>query len=140
MEKIFYVLAGPNGVGKSTLAFYTLPVGVEQLNPDDIARQFRLHTPHQEVVLQQTNQEAQRRMQAHLAKGESFGIETNLHDEATWQYFLALQQRGYAFDLLFLCTSRLETLVERVLNRARQGGHFVREDIIRERYLTDYSG
>jgi predicted ABC-type ATPase len=136
MPPTVYVIAGPNGVGKSTAAYWLIPAGVEQINPDDIARQFREQTPHQEVVLQLTNDEATRRIAAHRAKQESFGIETNLYDQPTWEFFLALQQTGYALEVIFLCTSQLTTLVERVRNRRQLGGHFVRPDVIRERYLN----
>lgn len=136
MTPTCYVIAGPNGAGKSTAAYSLIPAGVEQINPDDIARQLRQHSTQQEVVLQKTNEEARYRIEAHSARGESFGVETNLYDEATWQYFMAMQRRGYDFVLLFMCTSQLTTLVERVKNRYQQGGHFVREDIIRERYIN----
>jgi predicted ABC-type ATPase len=134
MQPTVYVIAGPNGVGKSTAAYRLIPMGTEQINPDDIARQYRQQFNQQEIILQHTNDEARRRMETNLARRASFSVETNLYDQATWQYFLAVQQSGYAFDLLFLCTSHLATLVERVRNRQQQGGHFVREDVIRERY------
>jgi len=41
MQPSFYVVAGPNGVGKSTASFQYLPEGVELINSDDIARQIR---------------------------------------------------------------------------------------------------
>lgn len=136
MKPSFYVVAGPNGVGKSTVVYDLIPTGVNQLNPDDIARQLRMHQPHKEIVLHLTNEELQRRIQNYLDAQESFGVETNLHDSATWQYFLAIQQTGFTFELLFLCTSYLNTLVKRVENRYYQGGHFVREDVIRGRYQS----
>ncbi len=136
MQPSIYVLAGPNGVGKSTVAYQLIPAGVEQINPDDIARQFRQRSSHQEVVLQQTNEEATRRMDAHRSRQESFSIETNLYDRRTWDYFLALQQTGYRLEVIFLCTTEVSTLSERVRNRYRLGGHFVREDVIRERYVN----
>lgn len=92
MQPTIYVIAGPNGVGKSTAAYRLIPLGIEQINPDDIARQFRQQYSQQEVVLQQTNDEARRRMESRLARSESFGVETNLYDQATWHYFLAIQQ------------------------------------------------
>ena len=134
MKPSFYVIAGPNGTGKSTTAFQVIPVGVEQINSDDIARQFSELHAQREVVIRLTSDEAQRRIQQHLRLKEPFSVETNLHDDATWQYFLAIQQLGYAFELIFFCTNQLETLVKRVKNRYLQGGHFVREDIIRGRY------
>ncbi len=129
-----YVIAGPNGAGKSTVAFQLVPTGVEQLNADDIARQIRLTQTHQEIVLQLTNDELQRRIGTHVQQRESFAVETNLHDYATWQYFLAFKQLGYRFELIFLSTANLDILYNRVINRYLQGGHFVRQDIIRGRY------
>ena len=134
MRPFFYVVAGPNGVGRSTAAFQYLPSGVELINSDDIARQFRLEQTHQEVIQRLTNDESLRRIQQHLRKREAFAVETNLHEEETWHYFLAMQRAGYEFRLVFLCTSGLATLNNRVINRHFQGGHFVREDVIRGRY------
>lgn len=129
-----YVIAGPNGAGKSTVAFQLVPTGVEQLNADDIARQLRQHPMPQEVVLQRTNDELQQRVVTHIKRRESFAVETNLYDIATWQYFLAFKEIGYRFELIFLSTSDLNILYYRVINRHLQGGHFVREDVIRGRY------
>lgn len=139
MRPFFYVVAGPNGVGKSTAAFQYLPSGVEVINSDDIARQLRAEQSHQEVIQQMTNDESQRRIQQHLHNREPFAVETNLHEMETWQYFIAIQQSGYEFRLLFLCTSALSTLNSRVLNRHLQGGHFVREDVVRGRYVAGLS-
>ncbi|MCY7360076.1 MAG: AAA family ATPase [Rudanella sp.] len=134
MQPSFYVVAGPNGVGKSTASFQYLSEGVELINSDDIARQIRHQQQHQEVVQRMTNEESQRRIQTHLKNRETFAVETNLHEADTWQYFLALQQAGYAFRLIFMCVDDLTVLNQRVISRYQQGGHFVREDIIRGRY------
>jgi predicted ABC-type ATPase len=134
MQPYFYVVAGPNGVGKSTAAFQYLPVGLELINSDDIARQIRQEQAHQEVIQRLTNDEAQRRINQHVQKREMFAVETNLHDEATWQYFLSFRQLGYSFRLLFLCVDDIRLLQNRVLIRHMQGGHFVRNDVIRGRY------
>lgn len=139
MRPFFYVVAGPNGVGKSSASFQYLPKGVELINSDDIARQLRQEQIHQEVVQQMTNDESQRRIQQHLRNRENFAVETNLHEIETWQYFLAIQQAGYIFRLLFFCVDDLPMLYQRVLNRHLQGGHFVREDIIRGRYVAGLS-
>ncbi len=134
MQPSFYVVAGPNGVGKSTASFQYLPKGVELINSDDIARQMRVEQTNQEVIQRLTNDEAQRRISQHVQRREAFAVETNLHDEATWYYFLALKELGYSFRLLFMCVSDLTILNQRVISRYQQGGHFVREDIIRGRY------
>lgn len=134
MKPTFYLIAGPNGTGKSTAAYQLTPQGVEYINSDDIARQVRERFEHQEVVLQRTNEEAQRRIFNKVRERKSFSVETNLADESTWRFFRGIQQSGYSFELLFLCTSSIATLVKRVRQRHLDGGHFVREDVIRERY------
>ncbi len=139
MKPFFYVVAGPNGVGKSTASFQYLPKGVELINSDDIARQLRQEQVHQEVIQQMANDESQRRIQRHLQHREPFAVETNLHEIETWQYFLAIQQAGYVFRLLFLCVDDLPILYQRVLNRHLMGGHFVREDVVRGRYVAGLS-
>ena len=139
MKPIFFVVAGPNGVGKSSASFQYLPIGVELINSDDIARQIRLEQPHQEVVQRLTNEAAQQRIRQHIRNWETFAVETNLHEIETWQYFLAIQQSGYEFRLLFLCVDDLLLLNQRVLSRHLQGGHFVREDVVRGRYVAGLS-
>ncbi len=57
MRPTCFVLAGLNEVSKLTTAFDLIPSGLEQINPDDIARQFRVLTNLQEVVLLRTNEE-----------------------------------------------------------------------------------
>ena len=139
MKPFFYVVAGPNGVGKSSASFQHLPKGIEFINSDDIARQIRQQQQHQEVIERMTNEESQRRIQTHLKNREIFAVETNLHEIETWQYFLAIQQAGYAFRLIFMCVDDLTILNQRVVSRYLQGGHFVREDIIRGRYEAGLS-
>ena len=139
MKPTFFVVAGPNGVGKSSASFQHLPASVELINSDDIARQIRQEQSHQEVVQRMTNEVAQERIQHHINNRETFAVETNLHEMETWQYFLAIQQSGYEFKLLFLCVDDLLILNQRVLNRHLQGGHFVREDVVRGRYVAGLS-
>lgn len=107
---------------------------MQYINSDDLARQFREQFNHQEVILQRTNDEAQRRILECVRQRKPFGVESNLADESTWRFFLGVQQSGFSFELLFLCTSEISTLVNRIHNRYLIGGHFVREDVIRERY------
>ncbi|HEY0111107.1 MAG TPA: AAA family ATPase [Fibrella sp.] len=139
MKPFFYLIAGPSGVGKSTAAFQFLPVGVEFIDADDIAHQLHVQQVHQEVAQHMAHDESQRRIQRHLRNRTAFAVETNLHDIETWQYYLAIQQAGYEFRLLFLCVDDLPILYQRVRNRQLQGGQFVREDVIRGRYVAGLS-
>ena len=40
-KPVLYVVAGPNGIGKSTSVYSVLPINIPIINADDIARQLR---------------------------------------------------------------------------------------------------
>jgi predicted ABC-type ATPase len=124
---VIYVLAGPNGVGKTTLNPFFIPNGVPYINADDIARQLRER-------LGDTNAQALERMNEFIAKRESLSIETNLADKETWLFLIGVQGLDYTFHLNFFGVSDIDICINRVFNRVPQGGHFVQPDIVRMRY------
>lgn len=66
-----YVLAGPNGVGKTTVNPFFVPNGVPYINADDIARQ--LHERLGESNVQElSNAQALERMNGFMALRQSF--------------------------------------------------------------------
>lgn len=69
-------------------------------------------------------------------KQSSFAIETNLTDVDTWKFLINMQQTGYKLHILFLSTDNLEMLNSRIKERTLLGDHFVRPDIVEERYLS----
>jgi predicted ABC-type ATPase len=75
-----YVIAGPNGIGKTTSSFDLLPKNIPLINSDEIAKDAReagiLSVNSQEY----SNQEAARLVDEHLNRRSSFIIETNLAD------------------------------------------------------------
>ena len=128
-----YVLAGTNGVGKTTVNPFFIPNGVPYINADDIARQLRERLG--DINVQEiANSQALERMNAFLAKRQSFAIETNLADKETWQFLIGVQGLGYSLHLHFFGVSDIEICINRVHNRVLQGGHFVYPDIVRMRY------
>lgn len=132
-KPIIFVLAGANGIGKTTVNPFFIPKGVPYVNADDIARQLRERLG--EVNVQEiANAQAVERMNEFIAKRLDLAIETNLADTETWQFLKALKGLGYAIHLNFFCVSDVEVCVNRVLNRVLQGGHFVHPDIVKLRY------
>ncbi|MFM9951059.1 MAG: hypothetical protein ACKV1O_24200 [Saprospiraceae bacterium] len=130
---VIYVLAGPNGVGKTTLNPYFIPNGVAYINADDMARQLRERLG--DINVQElANAQALEKMNKYIAKRESFAIETNLADKETWQFLIGVQGLGYVIHLNFFGVSDVAVCVNRVINRVLQGGHFVHPDIVRMRY------
>src|SRR5689334_6069504 len=102
-----YVVAGPNGIGKTTSSFDLLPKNVPLINSDEIAKEAReagiLTVSSQEY----SNQEASRLVSEHLEKRSSFAIETNLADVDTWKFLIEVQHLGYELNLKYISTDEL---------------------------------
>ncbi len=128
-----YVLAGANGIGKTSVNPFFIPKGVTYINADDIARQLRERLENVNVQ-ELANAEALDLMNNFIAKRHDFAIETNLADMETWKFLMGIQLLGYTIHLNFFGISDVEVCVNRVYNRVLQGGHFVRPDIVKMRY------
>ena len=133
---ILYVIAGPNGIGKTTSAFDLIPTGIPIINSDEIAAAVRnagiINTNTQEY----SNREAIRLMNEYLQKHSSFAIETNLADLETWKFLLETQKTGYNINLVYLSTDSLDVLNSRIEQRTLAGEHYIRPDIVQERYIN----
>ena len=128
-----YVLAGPNGIGKTTVNQYYIPSEVPYINADDIAKQLRERL--NDINVQElANAEALEQMNKFIYKRQDFAIETNLADEDTWLFLVNIQRLGYLVCLTFFSTSDVDICINRVNMRYLQGGHFVRPDIVKMRY------
>jgi len=133
---ILFVIAGPNGIGKTTSSYDLLPANTSIINSDEIAKEIRSTTISTINLQEYINQEAVRLMEELRSKQSSFAIETNLADVDTWKFVLNMQQTGYKLHVLFLSTNNLEILNSRIKERTLLGDHFVRPDIVEERYLS----
>lgn len=133
---ILYVIAGPNGIGKTTSAYDIIPARIPIINSDEIAKQIRASELIKTNTQEYSNREAQRLVQEHLDAKTTFGIETNLADEETWKFLKGAKKIGYRIHLFFLSTDDLQLLHKRIKERALRGEHFVRQDIVEERYYV----
>ena len=133
---VLYVLVGPNGIGKTTSAYDIIPENDPIINSDDIAKQIRTAEIVKVNAQENSNREAQRLVKEHLEKRATFAIETNLSDEETWKFLIGVQKSGYRLHLVFLCTDDLQLLNKRIEERYLRGEHFVRPDVVEERYYT----
>ena len=128
-------MAGPNGVGKTTIFKNLVPQGLDYINADLIAKTIKekakgLNT--QDIA----NREAAKIFHDKASNQESFAIETNLFDVETYKSFEALQAKGYQIFIYFLAVDDVEICVNRVKLRVSQGGHNVNPDVIRQRYTS----
>jgi predicted ABC-type ATPase len=131
------VLAGPNGVGKSTSAAKLL-IGTRQVrefvNGDAIAQGLSGFAPQDAAV--DAGRVMLNRLDELAAQRTSFAFETTLASRSFAPRLERLQAAGYAFHLFFLWLPSAEMAIARVADRVRAGGHNVPEPNIRRRYLA----
>ncbi len=133
---ILYIIAGPNGIGKTTSAFDIIPQNIPIINSDEIAKQVKAAELVKINTQEYSNRETQLLVQQHLAERKTFAIETNLADVETWKFLTGIQKEGYVLHLVYLSTDDIQLLNNRITERHLRGEHFVRPDIVEERYYV----
>ena len=123
-----FVVAGPNGCGKSTLTRTAWLRGVEIIDPDAIARNMASDTPIQ------AGREAVRQRRAALASGRTHLVETTLSGNGPLRLMDAARTVGYRIELHYVCVCAPELAIDRIRNRVALGGHDVPEWDVRRRY------
>jgi predicted ABC-type ATPase len=137
MTKRIIIIAGPNGAGKTTFARSFLPQEAQCLrfiNADLIAAGLSPFAPEAEAV------RAGRLMLEEIAdcvrRGENFAFETTLSGLGYRRRIDQWRALGYYVSLYFLALPEVETAIERVAERVRQGGHNIPEPVIRRRFAA----
>jgi predicted ABC-type ATPase len=76
MKPVLFVIAGPNGIGKTTSSYDLVPAGTPIINSDEIAKEIRnLGIVQPGVNTQEySNNEANRLIQEHLSSKVSFAL------------------------------------------------------------------
>ena len=135
---VLYVIAGPNGIGKTTSSYDLVPTNIPIINSDEIAKEVRNSgvLASNANTQEYANNEANRLIQEHLKRQVSFAMETNLADGDTWKFLIEVQKTGYQLHVIYVSTDDLEVLNCRIEGRVKQGDHYVRPDIVKERYLN----
>ena len=135
MRPNVYIIAGPNGVGKTTFAREFLPNYADCknfVNADLIAQGMAPFSPETaafragRLVLNEIDLFAQRRT--------DFGFETTLSGRSYLSLIRGLKNQGYAVHFFFLWLSRVDLALSRIEARVLQGGHDVPEADVRRRF------
>ena len=131
-----YIIAGPNGSGKTTFARKFLPdyaKCLEFVNVDLIANGLSPFDPERaalkagRIMLEQIHSLGNR--------GLDFGFETTLSGKSYLRLLNELKQRkGYNIHLFFLWISSVKLALERIELRVQQGGHDIPEAVVRRRF------
>ena len=130
-----YVIAGPNGSGKTTFAKEYLPKFakcLEFLNADLIAAGLSPFAPERENV--RAGRILLTRIRELSQAGIDFGFETTLAGRNHAKQLSRMKSLGYRIVLIFLWLPDANLAVNRVASRVLQGGHNIPEVDIRRRF------
>lgn len=97
-----YVIAGPNGIGKTTSCYDLVPANTPIINSDEIAKEVRIAGLLSVNAQEYSNQEAIRLMEEQRNQRNSFAIETNLADVDTWKFLREMQKTGYNLHIIYI--------------------------------------
>jgi predicted ABC-type ATPase len=132
-----YILAGPNGTGKTSYYEVAITEGfidatLPFVNVDLITRELRGGYTTENFT--KADEIARQRISNHLNAKSDFMIESNLSTQKDYDWVHAMQKAGYEVILFFLCTSHVEINIGRVQKRVAEGGHDIAVSIIEHRY------
>lgn len=131
------IIAGPNGVGKTTFAREFLPNEAdcpEFINADLIAAGLSPFAP--ELAAVKAGRLMLEIMSEMEQQGKSFAFETTLSGLAYARRIPRWQMSGYHVSLYFLSLPTPEIALARVAERVVQGGHHVPYDVVRRRFIS----
>lgn len=133
-ENTLYIIGGANGSGKSTAeSMFFDGSGITFVNADNIASDNHL-LPSSTETGKILFEELDKVFSAHA----SFVYETTLSGKYCNKLMRRAKQEGYSIELLYVFLPSVETNIKRVKKRYEQGGHNVKEDVVRRRYTKSF--
>jgi predicted ABC-type ATPase len=132
---VLNIIAGPNGVGKTTFADRYLPQTIRQLefvNVDLIARGLSPYDP--DSVAMESGRIALARIRHLIAEQRSFAWETTMSGKTALGWLRRAKDGGYRIKCYFLWVRELETTLRRIRHRVNEGGHNIEPEVSRRRF------
>jgi predicted ABC-type ATPase len=131
-----YIIAGPNGVGKTTFADRYLPDEAKQLefvNADLIARGLSPYNPESAAI--EAGRILLRRVRQLILDRTGFTWETTMSGRTAVGWLRQARDAGYILKAYFLWVRKPETTIRRIRQRVIEGGHDITEDVSRRRFF-----
>ena len=131
-----YIIAGPNGVGKTTFADRYLPDEAKQLefvNADMIARGLSPYNP--EAAAMEAGRIALTRIRELISGRIGFTWETTMSGKTAIVWLRQAREVGYVLKTYFLWVRNPETTIRRIRQRVVEGGHNITEEVSRRRFF-----
>jgi len=134
-NKNVYIIAGPNGSGKTTFASTFLPEYAKCdrfINADLIATGLSPFSPQQAAL--KSGKLVLEQIKAYSENGVDFGFETTMSGITYLKYFKMLKEKSYKIHIYFLWIPSSQLAIARVKDRVAQGGHNVPVADIKRRF------
>lgn len=138
---ILYLLAGPNGTGKTT--FYSIAVqnsfidkNLPFINVDIITQKLGAYNEENYARASDIYRDI---VKSYLDINADFMIESNLADSRSYEWISLIKKKGYDVILYYLSTDDVTINIGRVQRRVIEGGHNIPEEIIKTRYNQSHS-
>lgn len=135
-NKNAYIIAGPNGSGKTTFAKMFLPEYVKCpnfVNADLIAQGLAPFKPRAAAI--KAGKLVLLQIREYMDRGVDFSFETTLSGKSYVNLFAELKAKGYSLHLFFLWIPTTELAIARIKDRVAEGGHYVPVEDVRRRFV-----
>lgn len=134
MAKVYTVIGGVNGAGKSSLT------GVLKKERDDLGMIIDIDKM---ALLNgwapiQAGKQALALMENYCERGISFTQETTLSSHQVGKMVRKVKEHGYEVHLFYVGISSAEECLKRIANRVAKGGHDIREEDVRRRFARRF--
>jgi len=130
-----YMIAGPNGSGKTTFATEFLPNYADCptfINADTIARGLSGFSP--DAVALRAGRILLEQIETYISRRIDFAFETTLSGVNYFSRLKDLRKDGYMIHLFFLWIPDVKLSLARVASRVKMGGHDIAEKVVRRRF------
>jgi len=134
-NKNIYIIAGPNGSGKTTFAKKFLPDYAKCLhfvNADLIASGLSPFSP--QIAAMKAGRLVLEQLHDLTNKDVDFAFETTLSGKTYINFLKKIKQKGYRLHLFFLWIPNTELALARIKDRVAEGGHDVPANDVRRRF------
>ena len=135
MNKNVYIIAGPNGSGKTTFARKFLPDYAKCrnfVNADLIAQGLSPFSPRSAAI--KAGRLVLEQIHSLAGKNVDFAFETTLSGKAYLVFLKALKEKGYTISLFFLWIPNAELALVRIKDRVAEGGYDIPAVDVRRRF------
>ncbi len=132
-SKNLYIIAGPNGSGKTTFAKRFLPKHCTHfINADLIAQGLSPFSPV--IAAMKAGRLVLKEIEEMSERGVNFAFETTLSGKTYLSLLNKLKTKGYRTHIFFLWIPNSNLALERIKDRVAGGGHHVPAVDVRRRF------